>query len=62
MLLIPSDETMDVALLGEDVVEWIVEAAAASLVEVAASRGSTGYRSAVVAGHFTAISMAEMAK
>ena len=62
MLLIPSNEAMDVALLDEDAVEWVVEAAAASVVEVAASRGSTGNRSAMVAGHFTANSMAEMAK
>ena len=62
MLLIPSDEAMDVALLNEDVVEWVVETAAASLVEVAASRGSTDNRSAVVAGHLTANSMAEVAK
>ena len=62
MLLIPSDEAMDVALLDGDAVEWVVEAAAASLVEVAASRGSIGNSSAVVAGHFTANSMAEVAK
>ena len=62
MLFIPSGEAMDVALLDEDAVEWVVEAAAASLVEVAASLGSTGNRSAVVAGHFTANSMAEVVR
>ena len=62
MLPIPSDGAMDVALLDEDAVEWVVEAAAASLVEVAASRGSTGNLSAVVAEHSTANSMAEVAK
>lgn len=39
VLLIPSDKASGVASLGEDVVEWVVEAAAASLVGVVASRG-----------------------
>ncbi len=42
--LAPSDEKLVTALLGDDVVEWVVEAAAASSMEVVASRGSTGYR------------------
>ena len=42
--LIPSDEVLGVASLGEDVVERVVETAAASLMEVVACRGSTAYR------------------
>ncbi len=43
--LSPSDEKLGVASLGgDDVVEWVVEAAAASLMEVVASRGSTASR------------------
>ena len=62
VLPIPSDGAMDVTLPTEDAGEWLVEAAAASLVEAAASRGSAGNRSAVVTEHFSAISMAEAAK
>ena len=43
-LLIPADEELGVAPLGGDVVEWVMEAAAASLVEVVSSRGRTAYR------------------
>ena len=42
--LIPSDEMFGVASLDEDVVERVVEAATASLMEVGACRGSTAYR------------------
>lgn len=62
VLLVPPDEALDVASLGKDVVERVVKAAAASLVEVVASRGSTAYPSAVVAGQFVANSTAETAK
>ena len=61
-LLIPFDETLDVASLGENVVGWVVEAAAASLGEVVASRGITAYRWAVVVGQFFAKNMAERAR
>lgn len=44
VLLVPSDEELNVASLTEEVVRWVVEAAAASLLEVAASRRSSAYR------------------
>lgn len=62
VLLPPFDEALEVASLDEDAVERVVEAATASLVEVVASRGSTGYLWAVVVGQFVANSMAERAK
>ena len=51
-LLTPTDEDFGVASLGGDVVEGVIEAAAASLVEGVSSRGSTAYRWAVVVGQF----------
>lgn len=43
-LLTPSDEALGVASPDDGVVEEVVEAAAKSLVDVLASRGSTAYR------------------
>lgn len=62
VLLVPSSVELGVDSLDDDVVEWVVEAAAASLVEAAASRGNTAYRWAVVVGHFVASNTAETAK
>lgn len=44
LLLVPSDGALGVDSLGEDFVEEVVEAAAASSVEEVASRGRTAYR------------------